>query len=123
MARLKKLSSTAIEKAKGRLANLQAISETLDLGNGLTVAAFDQEIKDAEKAQQDYNNKLAEADGLMEEFEDTEKELNAKTERMLDAVSSKFGKDSDEYETAGGTKKSDRKRPVRKATAKSGKTV
>jgi hypothetical protein len=117
MARLKKLSSDAIAKAKGRLANLKAISETLDLGNGLTVPAYDQEIKDAEQAQQDYNDKLAEADELMEAFEKKEKELNSKTERMLDAVSSRYGKDSDEYQTAGGTKKSDRKRPERKATA------
>jgi hypothetical protein len=33
---------------------------------------------------------------------------------MLAGVSSKFGKNSDEYEKAGGTKKSERKKPVRK---------
>lgn len=114
MARLKKLNSAAISKAKGRLSNLKAIDENLDLGNGLTVASYEAEITALEKKQSDYNNKLAEADELMEAFEDGETDMNSLSERMLEGVSTKFGKDSDEYETAGGTKKSERKKPVRK---------
>jgi hypothetical protein len=117
MARLKKLSSAAIEKAKGRLANLKAIDTALDLGNSLTVAAYDQRIKDAEATQQSYNDKLAEADELMDSFDGAEKDLNDLSERMLDGVSVKYGKDSDEYKTAGGTKKSERARPVKKAVS------
>ena len=39
-------------------------------------------------------------------------------ERALDGVASKYGKNSNEYEQAGGTRKSERKRPVRKPKAK-----
>jgi hypothetical protein len=35
-------------------------------------------------------------------------------------VAYKFGKESDEYEKAGGVRKSERKRPVRKASANPG---
>ena len=117
MARLKKLNSEAIQKAEGRIANLKAISTTLDLGNDLTVVAYAAAIKGAKEMQQAYNDKLAEADDLMEAFEDEEIALNDLSERMLDGVSSKFGKNSNEYETAGGKKKRDRKRPSRKPKA------
>ncbi|ASC70730.1 hypothetical protein XM38_016750 [Halomicronema hongdechloris C2206] len=45
-------------------------------------------------------------DGLL----DKEKQLNALSERMLLAVAVQYGKDSYEYEMAGGTRTSERKR-------------
>ena len=36
------------------------------------------------------------------------------SERILLAVAVKYGRDSNEYEMAGGVRKSERKRPVRK---------
>ena len=36
-------------------------------------------------------------------------------ERMLSAMGDKYGKDSSEYEVAGGTRKSERKKPTKKA--------
>lgn len=49
-------------------------------------------------------------------FNAAEAGLRDLTERMLAAVSAKFGRASNEYEQAGGKRKSDRKRAVR-ATA------
>ena len=43
-----------------------------------------------------------------------EKAIRDLSERMLAGVASKYGKDSSEYEMAGGTRKSERKRPTRK---------
>ncbi len=39
------------------------------------------------------------------------------SERMLAGVAAKYGRDSTEYEMAGGTKKSERRRPGAKAAA------
>lgn len=47
-------------------------------------------------------------------MQDTEKQLRDLSERMLIAVAAKYGKNSYEYEMAGGVRKSERKRPVRK---------
>jgi hypothetical protein len=44
-----------------------------------------------------------------------ERDLNDLTSRMLAAVAVKFSKESDEYQQAGGTRKSARKSPTRKA--------
>jgi len=43
-----------------------------------------------------------------------EKKLNDMCTIVLAAAVSEFGDDSDEYEQLGGTRKSDRKKPVRK---------
>jgi hypothetical protein len=42
--------------------------------------------------------------------DDAEKTLRDMSERMLTGVATKYGKDSDEYEKAGGVRKRDRKR-------------
>ena len=47
-------------------------------------------------------------------LKEKEKLLRAFTERMLTGVAAKFGKDSEQYQKAGGTKKSDRKKHKRK---------
>jgi hypothetical protein len=47
-------------------------------------------------------------------LKEKEKLLRAFSERMLTGVAAKFGKDSEQYQKAGGTKKSERRRPKRK---------
>lgn len=61
-----------------------------------------------------YNGLLNEIDALNNDILAGEKALGALSERMLDGVGVKFGKDSNEYEQAGGVRKSERKKPTRK---------
>lgn len=99
--------SDYISEALLRAANLKAIDPDLDLGNGLTIAAYESEIA-ATQAQLDaYNAKLAQADAEGNAFRDMEKNLRALNARMLAAVGVKYGKDSSEYEMAGGTRSSE----------------
>ncbi len=113
MARLKS-SSTVIEKAQTRLASLSSIDPALDLGSGLTLAAYRAAIQDAQAKLEAYNNLLSQADEALNTLNAAEKELRSLSERMLAGAAARFGKDSDEYEMAGGVRKSERKRPVRK---------
>jgi hypothetical protein len=55
-------TSSIIEKASIRLNNLKSISPTLDLGPGLTVAAFEQLIGNTQAALDDYNQPIAALD-------------------------------------------------------------
>jgi len=67
------------------------------------------------QAKQDaYNALLSQADQAQNELLAAEKAIRDLSERMLAGVASKYGKDSSEYEMAGGTRKSERKRPTRK---------
>ena len=49
---------------------------------------------------------------------EAEKTLMALSEKMLLGVAFEYGKDSAEYEMAGGVRKSQRKRPVRRLSEK-----
>lgn len=113
MARQKKLSPF-LEGAQQRLNALSTIDPALDLGNGLTLAAYRAEVTSMQAKQDAYNALLPQADQAQNELLAAEKAIRDLSERMLAGVASKYGKDSSEYEMAGGTRKSERKRPTRK---------
>ena len=114
MARLKR-SSQVLGKAERRAAGLSSIDKNLDLGDGLKLEDYLQ-LMDTLRAQvATYNESLSFADRAANAVEDTERQLRTMTEHMLIAVAARYGKDSYEYEMAGGTRKSERKRPTRKA--------
>ena len=102
-----------LDDAFKRLAGMQAISPTLDLGNGLTVPMFATEVSKLENLMNAYNLLLAQSDEGQNKASAQEKSVRELSERMLEGIGSKFGHDSNEYEKAGGKRKSERKRPVR----------
>jgi len=80
----------------------------------LAVAAYRSKIDGLKSKLETYNQLLSKVDGALNEVVEGEKSLRDISERMLAGVGSKYGKDSDEYEKAGGKKKSERKRPKKK---------
>lgn len=117
----KKRASPVLEKAAKRLAGLASIDPALDLGGGLTLQAYRQQVESLQAKLEAYNTALSQVDELGNQIKAEEKKLKDLNERMLAGVAAKYGKDSDEYEKAGGIRKSERKRPVRRKT-KSGTT-
>lgn len=115
MARRKRMSPS-LTNAQTRSASLTSIDDALDLGSGLTLTAFDAKITATSDKLDEYNTKLSELDGLLNELETLEGELDELSSRMLAGVGVKFGKNSDEYEQAGGTRTSERKKPKKATT-------
>ncbi len=115
MSRKKKHNSAALEKAQTRLAALKSISSQLDLGNGLTIDVFSQLVDDGRQKLETYNTTLSTVDQTYTAVTDAEKVIAEWTERMLMGVASKYGKNSEEYKMAGGTRRSERKRPQRQS--------
>ncbi len=113
-------SSRVIADAQERSADLRAIDPELDLGNNLTVAAYDTKIAEVQTALDAYNGLLAQADAAGNDFRTLEKELRDLSSRMLSGVKVKYGRDSNEYEMAGGTRLSDRKKKSQKSEGESG---
>lgn len=113
----RKISSVVVENAQKRASGLRSISDDLDLGNGLTLKAYETEIDALSKQVNEYNEILAGLDAKILMIRDLERKLRDLSERMLEGVSARFGKNSDEYSRAGGVRKVDRKRPVRRAAA------
>jgi len=113
-------SSNIIAKAIVRSNNLKAISPPLDLGGGLSVEAFDQLIARTEAAQDDYNQTIALLDEKGNQLDTLLKQVNELSARMLAGVGAKHGKNSNEYEVAGGTRPVEVKR--NKGSNKGGKS-
>lgn len=114
MARKKLERVLVFDKAETRAAALSSIDGNLDLGNGLTLTAYKGAIQGYKDKRTAYNNLLSQVDASYNDCIaqlDVIKELS---ERMLIAVAAKYGKNSNEYEMAGGVRKSERKRPIRK---------
>lgn len=107
-------SSKVIAKAEQRAVGLKMINVSLELGSTLTLESYMQSIEQLRGRLESYNSLLAQIDVAQVELLEREKNLNHLTEDMLIGVASKYGKDSYEYKLAGGTRRSERKRPVRK---------
>ena len=117
MPRLKKTTSKMIQNAAARAAGMESINATLDFGNNLTLAAYKAAITDAQAKQSNYNTLLSQVDEAKNVFQAAEATVGDLSDRMLAAAAARFGRDSAEYEQAGGTRKSERKRRAAPAGA------
>lgn len=115
MARSKR-KSTVLETARQRLAGLKAITPPPNLGPNLQLSDYEQEINALSAKIDSYNGMLSTLDDLQNELDEAETQLRGKNARMLSATEAQFGPDSSEYEQAGGTRQSERKRPTKKTT-------
>jgi len=112
----RKRTSDALDRATERTNNLAKINPTMELGS-LKLVELQAKVKVAQAALDHYNGLLTQADLESDQFDDLEVELKDLNERMLTGVATEFGKDSPEYEAAGGVRKSERKKPQRKPKA------
>jgi len=99
-----------------RMNGLKAIDPTgkLDLGNGNTIASYQDQMDVVNTNLETYNKARKALDALKNTLDASEKMLGKKSSAMLTGVGQKFTKDSNEYEQAGGVRESDRKKPVPK---------
>ncbi|MGI0486481.1 hypothetical protein ACN4EK_13660 [Pantanalinema rosaneae CENA516] len=104
----KKRTSRPLEKAELRAAGLKAVDPQLDFGDTRNLIYLTAQIDRLRSRLNDYNTALAVIDSSKSEIEELEKTLGDLTDKMLIGVAFKYGKDSREYEMAGGVRKSER---------------
>jgi ABC-type transporter Mla subunit MlaD len=112
MAR-KKRNSTILTYAEHRLVALEAISPTLDLGDGLSVEAVSQAITATRTQLKSYNAALTEVDQLKEAMQKQEQALEELVDRMANAVVAKYGKTSQQYKTVSDVRKTPRRNAIK----------
>jgi hypothetical protein len=103
-----------LEKAELRAAGLKAIDPSMDYGDTRNLQNMLQLIEQYRTKIDAYNTALAVIDSSKTQMDELDKSLSDLTEKMLIGVAFKYGKDSSEYEMAGGVRKSDR---IRKSIA------
>jgi hypothetical protein len=101
MARLKR-SSPVLEKATRRMAGMRSISDTLEFGNGLSLADYNVRIQTLQTQLSSYNTMLSTLDEMKGRIALLEQELGSYSEKMLMSVAACYGKDSLQYIQAGG---------------------
>jgi hypothetical protein len=101
MARLKR-SSPLLEKATRRIAGMRSISDTLEFGDGLSLAEYDVRIQTLQTQLSSYNTMLSKLDEMKGRITLLEQELSSYSEKMLMSVVTRYGKNSLQYMQAGG---------------------
>lgn len=114
MARKKLVRVIELDKARTRLAAVKSIDPVLDFGNEITLALYETEITNLNEKLNLYNTALSTVDDLYNATTAQITVVNDLSERVLIGVANKYGKNSSEYEMAGGVRKSERKKPVAK---------
>ncbi|MEH2230693.1 MAG: hypothetical protein V7K71_13775 [Nostoc sp.] len=102
-----------LEKAELRIAGLKAIDPSMDFGDARNLQNVAQVIQQYRSKIDSYNTTLVVIDSYKSEMKELEKTLSDLSEKMLLGVAFKYGKDSHEYQMAGGVRKSDRIRKSR----------
>lgn len=120
----KKRTSIVLEKADRRAAGLKSLGVELDFGNLRTLTNFLTIIEQMRTKQEAYNQLLATVDSVYVEMLDFEKSLADLSDHMLLGVASKFGRNSSEYQAAGGVRKSEQiRRRIRSRTRAEAESV
>ena len=100
-------SSTVVDQANQRLIGIKQISPAPTLPAGLSITATEQKKQAIEALLTQYNGLLAQADIVLDQIVDGEKELRGMSTKLLTAIGLLYGKDSPEYEAVGGTRTSE----------------
>ena len=103
----KRRTSQVLAAAQERSTNLKAIDPNFGLSEGLSVASLDSLIERTQASLEAYNTLLAQADAAANNLGNDEKETRDLSARLLAGVGAHYGKDSNEYEMAGGTRTSE----------------
>ncbi|MEH1869309.1 MAG: hypothetical protein V7K69_30540 [Nostoc sp.] len=107
----RKRNSMSLTKAERRIEGMQTINPQLDFSNGFSIATYNTKVIELREKLAAYNQAQTIVDKTHNALIEAERELNTYSEQMLLNVASRYGKNSDEYEMAGGTRRSDRKKP------------
>ena len=109
----KKKSSAVLEKTEERMIGFRSIDANLNFDDSINLTYLTSLTTQLRDQVNQYNMLLAELDTAKGDMEILEKSIREISERMVSGIAFRYGKDSREYEMAGGVRKSDR---IRKAT-------
>lgn len=99
--------SQSLEKAAGRINDIREAGIDADFSDAVNLETYEKLAGRVREQLQNYNASLLLARRNRDLLRHMERQLDDLTERMLAGVASRYGKDSDQYALAGGTKKSE----------------
>ncbi|MDZ8065265.1 MAG: hypothetical protein RMY64_06440 [Nostoc sp. DedQUE08] len=115
----KKRNSRILEKAEFRVAGLKAIDPKINFDDTHNLQNLTHLIDNFHNMLDEYNAAIAMIDSSRNKLDEMEKTLSQVSDKMLTWVGCKYGKNSNEYELAGGVRDSERIRKSRLTRLKS----
>ena len=109
MARQRRTSAT-LDAFKARLQGIKQISPAPNLPPNLSLASLDTAASEAQTLLDSHNALILALDDSTNQLKAKEQAIEKLYTRALDAIAAQYGKDSSEYELAGGTRTSERKK-------------
>ncbi|MBD2354349.1 hypothetical protein H6G41_06860 [Tolypothrix sp. FACHB-123] len=109
----KKRTSRILQKAEFRVAGLKAIDPNIAFDDNYNLQNLTQLIQQFHTMLKEYNDSMAVIESSRTKLDEMEKIIGNISDKMLAGVGFKYGKDSNEYELAGGVKQSERVRKSR----------
>lgn len=106
--------SKVIAEAEALIAALRPLESKLDFGKNLTLQAYIAKTDATRGLLAAVNTLIAQLETARSVFATGENELGDMSRRMRKGVLVQFGSDSNEFESVGGVRTSDRKRPSRR---------
>ncbi|PHJ56009.1 hypothetical protein VF14_36785 [Nostoc linckia z18] len=103
----RKRTSRVLENAELKFAGVKAIDTNLDIGDNYNTIKFAQLIEELRTKLENHNTILSTIDSSKIEVEQLEKKLVSYCENMMMGIGFKYGKDSREYQMAGGVRRSE----------------
>jgi hypothetical protein len=100
----RRLNLKTLEKAQRRMVGIRSLKLNLNLGS-LNLVEFSTQVENLQAKQEQYNDMVNALAQQREEIETMERSLRGTSERVLGVVAAIYGKESDEYEVAGGVKR------------------
>jgi paraquat-inducible protein B len=101
----RKRTSEPLTNAQLRITALNTIDPNLDLGNGISVAAFNAKIEETRQTLETYNNALSAIDQTTSTIQDLEKSLTELSTRLLSGVATVYGRSSNQYKMVNATRR------------------
>ncbi|MBD2415093.1 hypothetical protein FACHB389_14890 [Nostoc calcicola FACHB-389] len=103
----KKRTSRVLDNAELKFAGVKAINTNLDIGDNYNTTKFAELIEELRTKLENHNTILSMIDSSKIEVQELEKKLGTYCENMMMGIGFKYGKDSREYEMAGGVRRSE----------------
>ena len=101
-------SNRILEQAEVRSAGLAAIDPSIDFGDDRSLQNLNEQIDQLQDRINDYNTALTTVDNIRSDIKERERTLRELSAKMLMSVALRYGKESPEYDMAGGVRPSDR---------------
>lgn len=109
--------SPALEKAESRLKGMLSLNQSFTSSNQFSLDAYSLAIQRLRQKLEKYNEAIDNLNRAQKEIEMEEQSINDMSEHMLLSVAATFGKSSQEYAKAGGTRKNTVRRGPRATKA------